>query len=339
MLNAAYYDGKTAARHAVTLTIAEGWVTLAGPDVSRSEPLGTVVVSTRLANAPRTLTLGGGAYCAVADSPALDAALAQAGYRSSDIERWERSWSVAAACVMALLMLAALAYFQGIPVFAERLAERLPPAVASQLSTHALEQADKNLLRPSRLRTERQEQLAKRITGLHRPGEEASSRPLRIHFRSSPSLGPNAFALPDGAIILLDEMVNLTDNDEQIVGVIAHEAGHVHYKHGLRKLLQGAIAGAAMYAWIGDANALLAALPTAVWQAKHSRSNEIEADRYGAAMLKANGLSPRRMAEFLEKFEAEVRLRAGNQGQKPLAEFLASHPATRERIQTLRSLE
>ena len=52
-------------------------------------------------------------------------------------------------------------------------------------------------------------------------------------FRDGGKFGANAFALPSGKIIVTDQLASLL-NDEQIVGVLAHELGHVVYRHGMR---------------------------------------------------------------------------------------------------------
>ena len=48
----------------------------------------------------------------------------------------------------------------------------------------------------------------------------AGLKPPRLLFRSSPA-GPNAFALPSGVIVMTDQMVEFSESDEELVGVIA----------------------------------------------------------------------------------------------------------------------
>jgi len=73
----AYYDGRTARRHPVDLSVEGGVLTVSGAGIRRAEPLRHVRISERLGQAPRLLHFGDGAYCEVRDHAALDAALAE----------------------------------------------------------------------------------------------------------------------------------------------------------------------------------------------------------------------------------------------------------------------
>jgi Zn-dependent protease with chaperone function len=133
--------------------------------------------------------------------------------------------------------------------------------------------------------------------------------------------------------------------------VLAHELGHIQRRHGLRMLIQGSIVAFVVSWYIGDVSSVAAGLPTLLLQARYSRDHEREADHYGAAMLKANGISPGRLADMLAKLEAAHRDKA-QPAEKPekadqqesarsaaqrrgISDYLASHPATRERIDAL----
>src|SRR4029077_985450 len=91
----------------------------------------------------------------------------------------------------------------------------------------------------------------------------------RLEFRACKGMGPNAFALPGGAIVLTDDLVELAENDAQISAVLAHEIGHVRNRHGLRLALQATGLSALIAALAGDAvsiTSLAATLPTALLQ-------------------------------------------------------------------------
>jgi Zn-dependent protease with chaperone function len=61
-----------------------------------------------------------------------------------------------------------------------------------------------------------------------------------LNFRKGGSIGPNAFALPDGSLVLTDELVELAANDEAVLGVLGHEIAHVEGEHTLRQLYRAA---------------------------------------------------------------------------------------------------
>ena len=188
------------------------------------------------------------------------------------------------------------------------------------------------VLAPSALDAERQQALVYRFASLTVPGD---TRPaFRILFRDGRRLGANALALPDGTLVVTDQLVRLADDDAQILAVLAHELGHVERRHSLRMLIQTSVVGLVMAWYIGDVSGLAAGLPTLLLQAGYSREHEREADRYAADLLRLNGLSPRLLADMLEKLEAA---QGGDGATMSGLGYLSSHPSNRERVRYLRN--
>ena len=182
-------------------------------------------------------------------------------------------------------------------------------------------------LNSSKIDKERQEALRTKFHSLRL--QEGGTPSSALLFRGSPQLGANAFTLPDGTIIVLDELVTAMGDDQQILAVLAHELGHVHGRHGLQLLLRSSAVGAFWTFYIGDVSSLLAAAPAAVVEAKYSQELERQADDYAAALLLHNGLSPGLLADALQKL-TESHPDASKAG------FLATHPSTHERMRRLR---
>ena len=152
--------------------------------------------------------------------------------------------------------------------------------------------------------------------------------PYRLEFRSSPIIGPNAFALPSGIIVMTDELVKLAKNDREVLAVLAHELGHVRHRHTMRRLLEGSATVLIIAGVTGDiasAASLAATAPTLLLQTKYSRDNEREADRYAIEMMKKAGMDPRYLGSLLARLESEI----GRRGALP--SFLSSHPSTEDR--------
>ncbi len=345
MFGGAYYDGRTARRHPVDLSIEHGMLSVSGAGIRRREPLQQVRISERLGNSPRLLSFDDGAYCEVRDLAALELALYGEGHRPGLVDRLQRSWRIALASMLACIVIAAAAYRWGLPMAAEFAAWRLPSGVARQLSETTLAGLDRTLLQHSLLPDARKQQLSAGFAALHVP--DGGTEVAHIEFRSSPKIGPNAFALPDGRVVLLDQLVFLAGNDQEIDGVLAHELGHVHYRHGLRMVLQGSAVALAMTAWFGDVSTLLATVPTALLQTRYSREFEAQADDYAARMMLANGIPPSRLADMLERLVAQRRTKDGKSGKSPATkpdqseepDYLSSHPATADRIRRLRAAD
>lgn len=330
-----YFDGRTSARREVTLTLdAFGVVHAEGSDVDRFEPMAGISVSEPLGGAPRLLTFRDGAYCEVPAQPDRDAFIAALGHSDSHVVRAQSRWSWAAGSAILLLVVIAVGYRFGLPWLAEKIAERIPASMVATLSDQTLALLDKAAFDPSKLPEGRRNRIAEQFRQLTPPG--GVPVPHEVLFRASPEIGANALALPSGTIIVTDELVKLTTDDDEILAVLTHELGHVHERHGLRLLIEGSVVGFLLTWYIGDVSSLAASVPAALLQAKFSREHESAADAYGARMLEGNGLSPALLASMLEKLEASRGSPGAAAERDSVNDYLSSHPATRERIEALR---
>lgn len=338
-LHAIYFDGRSAQARAVKLLSVPGEVWIRGENLERRVPLDQVSISEQLGRAPRMIRLPEGAHLEVSDHEPFAIWLEAVGHRERSVDLAQRSWGIAAVAIVLVLAAGFAAYRWGLPVAAQFAAQRMPDAVAAQLSEQTLALMDGRLLQASKLTAQRQARLD---AGFRRLVADTSAVLL---FRSAPAIGPNAMALPDGRIVLLDELVALADDDEQILAVLAHELAHVERRHALRLMIQGAAVGAFVAWWIGDFGPLLTAAPAALLQARHSRELEAEADAMAALRLRRAGIPSTRLADMLEKLSAAhgaaIRGRAAKDADEDEAEtgwlgYLSSHPATRERIAALR---
>lgn len=329
MLRARYFDGRTSRAHEVVLSRQGGELAVEGGGIALRVPLARVEVSESLARAGRVLGLPGGARCEVEQGPQLELLLELLGHREGRVSRWQASLRTALASALLTLALLGAGYRWGLPWLAERLAQGLPEEWVQQLGSHTLEALDAAAFEASGLEPAVRERLAARLAGLSPP---AAGLPLyTLHFRSG-ALGANAFALPGGEIVVTDELVRLAGSDEEVLGVLAHELGHLRERHALRGLLQASAVGALVAVWVGDVGSVATALPAFLLEARYSRDFEREADAYAAAVLAANGLGTQPLADLL------ARLEANHGGPRPrggLVAYLSSHPATAERIRAL----
>ena len=335
MVDARYFDGRTAAAQAVVLSFAGGELCLNGNGHALHWPFAAVQVSERLGDTPRRIELPEGGHCEVTDHAALEMLLQQAGYRANWLDGMQHSlrWALFAGVLIVLLFIAAYRYL--LPWGAQVVAQRIPPSVLQKMGASSLETLDRTMLEPSALPPERQQALRDAYAKLRALPDARLA--YRIEFRSAPKIGANAFALPDGSIVMLDQLVALTPDDNEILAVLAHERGHVERRHALRMVLQSSAVGLALTWYMGDISSLLATVPAMVAQASYSRDMEREADDYAAATLRLNGLSPCLLPDILHKLEvAHAQQQAGLQqhGGKVL-DYLASHPATSERVALL----
>jgi predicted Zn-dependent protease len=167
------------------------------------------------------------------------------------------------------------AIVQGLPLAAEAIARQIPVRADAVIGEHALAAIDGRVCHPSRLSTQMQERLqrdfARLVAGLD------DGHRYRLHLRYCPGLGPNAFALPGGPIVLTDQLADFGHDFSEMTAVLAHEVGHVRLRHGLRTLLQGAGLAALISTLAGDAAAITSiavTVPTVILQSGYSGSSK-----------------------------------------------------------------
>lgn len=331
-LNGVFYDGCELEGSAATMMLAGRTVVLVGTKVSARFSSSEIRVSPRTGTSSRFLELPDGGQFQCADNPALDG-LRQEG-RSEGIVAWlEQQWPVAAASVVLIMSVLAWGYWFGLPVAAERIAQRVPIQTERALGEQALTWLDGNQwLNPSKLDTQKQHRLvagfSKLIEGL--PAEEYYA----LAFRSAPQIGANALALPGGTIVLTDDMVHAGNSDEDVLAVLAHEIGHVEKRHTLRLLLHDSAIAVVATMLTADAASLgvaVAGLPALLTRLEFSREFESEADEYAFTLLSRHDISPEHFAIIMERVAASA---GSGKEQDESAEiaFLSTHPLTEQRV-------
>lgn len=319
-----YFDGKSSRPHQVTLSVQGGQARLEG-DVQRQCALHDLRVSERSLGSARNITFPDGAYLEMNEPAAFDLLLRATGYRDSWVLRLQQSWRGALTAALATCGALALLYYVVLPPASDGLARMVPVALEHKLGQGLLELLDQHMLRPSRLAPQRQRQLQTAFARLTPPAPGTPA--YRILFRSS-AIGPNAFALPSGDIVMTDELVKLMPGDAAVLGVLAHELGHLHERHLMRRLIQSSAIAAVATLLFGDASALVANLPTLMLDLKYSRDTERAADAYAIAMLDKNGIAREQLAQ------AFLQLQKPDQEGSP---YLSSHPPSGERIAHIRA--
>ena len=299
MIDAIYFDGVSARRLPVTLIIHKRVVSMRGDGIRRSIRLSGLDISERLQHAPRLLRFPEGDFLEISD-PGLDKMLVANRYRDPWVVRWQQNWPLSLLALIALLALLASGYQWGLPWAADKIAQHLPAALEKTIGDGQLKLIDGKYMTPSKLDSTDQERLQGLFAQLKRPrGEETA---YRMVFRHS-EVGPNAFALPNGVIVMTDQLVMLAHDDQAVLGVLAHELGHVQRRHTLRGLLQTLGVGVVLNLFIGDVSSILAAVPTFLLDQRYSRDFEREADQYAIDMLHANGVPLSPLAALFEKMQ------------------------------------
>ena len=346
-----YFDGRSARPVPARLSVEDGIARLDGESLSLQLELHQLRVSEVMAHGPRLVTLPDGSHCEIDDAAAFTALLDRTGYREPLVSRLQSRWRNVLLAVLAVVAISAAGVYWGVPAAAGVIARQVPIEIEAGLGERALAFLDGELMQPSTLDPARRERLAARFAAIVPP----EGRPHRVEFRSS-RIGPNAFALPGGTIVITDELVEIAGGDDAVVAAFAHEVGHVHHRHVMRRLIAGAIVGSGAAVLFGDWSSLLAGVPAMLIELHYSRSMEIEADDFARDLLARNGIPVQALVKMLEALagagparapasasrEEAVSPPADAQAPAPeraarLRRYLQTHPEMAERIERLRA--
>jgi len=146
---------------------------------------------------------------------------------------------------------------------------------------------------------------------------------------------PNAVALPGGVIAVTNGLLESVESENELAFVLGHELGHFHNRDHLRGLGRG-IAFSLLLVAVGvgggGSAVQLASLAGQFAQRDFNRDQEIEADRFGLALLAAEyGHISGAAAFFDHRPERDGTLEGG------FASYFSTHPVNADRIQALRA--
>jgi Zn-dependent protease with chaperone function len=146
---------------------------------------------------------------------------------------------------------------------------------------------------------------------------------------------PNAFALPGGHVVVNAGLLRMTDQPDEVLGVLAHELAHQTKRHLLRRTIAAAgplvIFGLFLHSESRVGNVVTLSSGLMVFQG-FSQKYETEADDAGWDYLVAANIDPRGMIRAFQKLEAAEGKRIAHAFGP---QSLQSHPATAKRIARL----
>ena len=167
---------------------------------------------------------------------------------------------------------------------------------------------------------------------------------VRVHLVKDNAL--NAFVAGGQNVFINTGLLLAADSPNQVIGVIAHETGHIAGGHlaRMQDALRGATAqtmlamllgAAVMVAGGGDAGAAVIAGGAQVGQRTmlaYTRTQESAADQAALTFLDETRQSARGLMQFLDKLGDQEALQSTSQDP-----YVRTHPISRERIETVRA--
>lgn len=160
---------------------------------------------------------------------------------------------------------------------------------------------------------------------------------IPLNFKVYNVIDVNAFACADGSIRVFSSLMDIM-SDEELLGVIGHEVGHVAHKDS-KKGFRTALLTSALKDGIASTNGKAAALTDsqlgslgeALVNANYSQKQERDADDYGYEFLKNGGKNPWAMALSFKKLK-QLQEEAGAKKNSKLNQLFSTHPDLDTRI-------
>lgn len=183
---------------------------------------------------------------------------------------------------------------------------------------------------------ERVERIGKTVAAAAQPYEPD----LTYTFKVIDSPDVNAFSLPGGYIYLNKGLIDRTESDDELAGVIGHEIAHAACHH-LRQLMSKArkfdwaalaiiLAGAATGTDVSHA-ALLTQVITQARVSGYGMKFETESDKFAVEYLLKTPYNPVGVLTFMEKLARDDSRRGGHVDMG----IYQTHPLSKDRVDAL----
>lgn len=318
---------------------AEGGATpgegIAGPSPQPPEPrrmrhpLRALALGERWRSGPYPVGLPDGGTLWIDDGDptwagVVDALLQASGKRHVTRHLWQ-SWPAVMVCLALLVAVVVWVDRQGAGLAARAVLPLVPLEIDEAVGRQALKILDADYFAPSS-RAADIHGLQRRFHDMARACGQGRTYVLEVRrLRDDPGL--NAFALPDGTLVVLDGMLDILSEDEALA-LLGHEIGHVVHRHSMRHFLTSigllAVAGVVF----SDISSVLATQVGGIQWLRYSRAAEREADAHARECLARAGIAPQAMVGLWAKFRAEIDRR----GETAPPAWLRSHPDFEERL-------
>lgn len=174
---------------------------------------------------------------------------------------------------------------------------------------------------------------------------QAGPTPFEFRFYLINGTDPNAYAIPGGHIFLTTGLLILTENEQEVAGVLSHEISHVVSRHVAQMIERSkrlniasmaAIIAGVLLGGGGRASEAVATTAMAAAEAlalKYTREMEVEADQISLQYMIKGDYDPNGLITFMNKIY-KLSLTSGPK----IPTYLSTHPAIEDRISLMENL-
>ncbi|MBK8444952.1 MAG: M48 family metallopeptidase [Sphingobacteriales bacterium] len=197
-------------------------------------------------------------------------------------------------CVLALM---GVFYWYGVPYIGEKAANWLPTSYDNYLGNMAYQQYTV----VANIDSIKSEQLTQFAYHLNLNNE----KPLKFSVIESSMV--NAFALPNGQIVVFTGILEQMEHYSELAALLGHEAAHVNHRHSIKMLCRNIAGYIVISAVLGDANGVMAIISEHTQDLQslsYSRNFEREADESGLQTLLQNNIDPKGMVDLFTHLQS-----------------------------------
>jgi Zn-dependent protease with chaperone function len=319
-----YYDGQTAVRQAAIVELLASGLQISAMgkpavlwryNAVRFATDGTYGEPVRIENAA--------GEAVVIEAHNFFEALQQHGVTRTVIPLDLRSWPAVMLCCIAIIVIGSVLYISGVRWAADQAARFMPAWMEDRLGRSVI-----TVLAPEQARCADTEHLLQPVEERLR-AEAGPKQRFQVIYVNQAVV--NAFAAPGGYIVVFRGLLDQTETPEEFAGVLAHEMQHVLLRHSTRAIAREFSGRALLTLMAVDATGTPSAVQAAarLTNLSYQRSDEEAADLAGAALLARARVRTDGLATLLRRLEANPA------GGLVAFRYLATHPATAERVDAL----
>ncbi|MEL7152409.1 MAG: M48 family metallopeptidase [Pseudomonadota bacterium] len=294
-------------------------------------PLDEMRIDPPLGSAARKLKFPDGTVFETQDHDAVEVLTGDT--KGSILHRYERFSPGLIGVVLGCLAAVWVVYRYGLDILVAAAIAATPAVVIEQIDAGTMQTIDYTMAEPSQLSDADRAKVEKIYQRLVRtlPVQVQEERAFTLLFRDLPGMGPNAFALPGGTMVMTDAFVEDFGSPDIIAGVLGHEIGHVVEDHGLTRLYRSLALFVLITLLAGDVGPVLEDIileGNVLLSLSFDRDQEREADEFGMTLAHAARYDPRGLKRFFEGLQEEY-------GAAEPPQWMSTHPSHANRIEAI----
>ena len=230
------------------------------------------------------------------------------------------------ALAAAILAILALGYRFGVPYIAEKSVALIPEIVDEKIGDGFV----------GKFMLENKQDSVKTLLLNEFATEMNLNNHRNLNFRVITSSTVNAFALPNGEIVIFTGILEKMNNYTELAGLIGHEVSHVNNRHSMKMLCKNLAGYLLISALLSDANGVISVIAENAHNLNalsYSRTFEYEADEQAVQLMTQNNIDPQGVLSLFKIITDE-----SNSEKHQLWEFTQTHPFTSHRIEKIQKI-